>query len=198
MFSIMKSAIGEPASRFRGIVHKATSLVLYFSFNSMRRHIIIDSHFASGVTGFLETSFVPIIKVSMSIQSSFYSSIILMTWATEAPPKEITVVCPTTKISSKSLTRLSPMIKFWLPFVGRSSPGSRSCRWNRPLGVLRQLQRRTKVLQVLRSFRMVTLWLQSVLWDLLSCLSRWVTGLHAGKERFYPSFCPVLDVSLAS
>ena len=78
-FPFIKSAIGEPASGFRGMVHKATILGQYLSFNSLRRQINKDSHFASGVTGFLEMSFVPIIKVSVSTQSLFCSSIILIT-----------------------------------------------------------------------------------------------------------------------
>ena len=78
-FPFMKSAIGEPASGFRGMVHKATILGQYLSFNSLRRQTNKDSHFASGVTGFLEMSFVPIIKVSVSTQPLFCSSIILIT-----------------------------------------------------------------------------------------------------------------------
>ena len=78
-FRFMKSATGDPASGLRGMVHKTTLLGLYFSFNSLRRQSSNDSHFASGETGFLETSLVPIIRVNVSTLSSFCSSIILIT-----------------------------------------------------------------------------------------------------------------------
>ena len=51
---------------FCGIVHNTTSLGLYFSFSSFKRHTNRGSHLLSGVTGALETSLVPGIITSVS------------------------------------------------------------------------------------------------------------------------------------
>ena len=186
------------------MVHKTTILGLFFSFSSLSRQISNDSHFASGVTGFLQFLFVPIIRVSVSTLSSFCSSIILITWATEAPPKEITAVYPTTRISFRSLNMLSPLFRCWLP-VGTGwwiVAGFQVIPFRHALGC--SAATCTKFFRVLRSFRMSITRdlnlapLPPALWDLLFLLSWWLTGLHAEKKRSYPSFCPLLGVSPAS
>ena len=77
-----KSAIAEPASSLKGLVDKTTILGLNFSFSSLRRQISSGSQITSSVTGLLGTSFVPIMRISVSTLSPFCSSIILITWAT--------------------------------------------------------------------------------------------------------------------
>ena len=111
----MKSATGVPTSGFCGIVHSTTKPGRFFSFNSIIRQNSRGSHLISGVTGTLETSLVPSIITNVSIWSFPWNSLILMTWATETPPKDRTVVWPLTKISFRSLTRLSPATKWRLP-----------------------------------------------------------------------------------
>ena len=108
LLPVIKSAIGVSTSGFCRIVHSTTSLGLYFSFSSFRRQTSRGSHLSSGVTGALELSLVPSIITNVSRWSSPWNSILLMTWATEFPPKDITIVWPLTKISFRSLTKLSP------------------------------------------------------------------------------------------
>ena len=203
-FPFMRSAIGGPASGFRGLVHKATNLGLYFSFNSLRRQTNNWSHFASGVTGFLDTSFAYIIKVSVSTRSSFCSSIILITKATETPPKEITVVWPTTRISFKSITRLSNMIWCWLSghllVDCRRVPGH--AVQTGPWVFCGNLNEGSLGVEILTdvdhsrpdfgSTRYRTGWFCGIHYPVSS---RRVSCLHAEKERSYPSYCPVIGVS---